>query len=122
MKKINRDNLYEIAYYYSKKGNITEKNVRALVLRFLMENEKVDEFVECFRYFHGHDYHVEDIFDDSIHWLFKMGYNIGDYFNKRYISFDWSVCEDNRLCDSNTWSHISHEWRVLTKGLCYEKQ
>ena len=119
MKKISRYNLSEIAYYYSKKGSITEKNVRALVLRFLMENEKVGEFVKCFRYCHGHDYHVEDIFDDSVHCLFKRGDMIGEYFSMIPVSFDWSACENNRLCKFSTWEHISSEWRALTRYLRY---
>lgn len=119
MKKISSDNLYKIASYYSKKENITEENIRALVLRFLMENEMVDEFVKCFRYCHGHDYHVEDIFDDSVHCLFKRGDKIADYFNMIPVSFDWRACEYNRLCESSTWSHISSEWKALTKYLKY---
>lgn len=119
MKKISSDNLCKIASYYSKKGNITEKNVRALVLRFLMENEKVDEFVKCYRYCRGKDYHVEDIFDDSVHCLFKRGNMIEDYFNMIPVSFDWSICESNRLCKYGIWSHISYEWKTLTKHLRY---
>lgn len=119
MKKISRYNLSEIAYYYSKKGSITEKNVRALVLRFLMENEKVDEFVKCYRYSHGHDYHVEDIFDDSVNCLFKRGDKIEDYFNMIPVSFQWSTCEDNGLCKPGTWGHISEEWKQLTRYLRY---
>ena len=84
-----------------------------------MENEKVDEFVKCYRYSHGHDYHVEDIFDDSVHCLFKRGDKIEDYFNMIPVSFQWSTCEDNGLCKPGTWGHISYEWKELTRCLRY---
>ena len=119
MKKISSDNLYNIVSYYSKKEKITEENVRALVLRFLMENGKVDEFVKCFRYSHGHDYNVEDIFDDSVNCLFKRGDKIEDYFNMIQVSFQWRTCEDNGLCKSSTWGNISYEWKELTRCLRY---
>ena len=119
MKKISSDNLYNIASYYSKKENITKENIRALVLRFLMENEKVDEFVKCFRYCHGDYYHIKDIFDDSVHCLFERGDKIEDYFSMIPVSFEWYTCESGGLCKSSTWSHISSEWRELTRYLRY---
>ena len=119
MKKINSDNLFNIVCYYRKKGNITKENIRALVLRFLMENKKLNEFIVCYRHCHGDDYNLEDIFDDSVYYLFKNGYKIGDYFSMKPISFDWGACENNGLCKFSTWGHISSEWRALTRDLMY---
>ena len=122
MKKISSDNLYKIAYYYRGKESITRDNVRALIIRFLMVHKKLDEFIKCYRHYHGEDYNVEDIFDDSVYLLFKRGDKIEDYFNKIPVSFDWGLCEQAKLCGASVWSNISREWRYLTKDLCYEKQ
>jgi hypothetical protein len=120
--KKNNSNLYNIVYYYSKKGSITRDNVRALIIRFLMEYKKLNEFIKCYRHCHGEDYNVEDIFDDSVYFLFKRSDKIEDYFSKIPVSFEWGLCEQAKLCKASVWSDISNKWRYLTRDLCYEKQ
>lgn len=96
------------------KHQLSRKQAKFILARFLMENNVLWEFVKCYKYQHpsAREYTSNEVLLSSIRDSKDCFF---DLFNYRDTSFAWY--EVAKISDVN-WDRIQHNWQsIISRGI-----
>lgn len=68
---------------------LSKKEARAIFIKFLMENNCLQNFIICYKAYNKCDMTPKEIMDKIINNASRCNYYFDDIFDKISISFDW---------------------------------
>lgn len=73
---------------------ITNKEAKARLIKFLMTNNCLREYINCYKFYNHTDLTPSEIFDKVIDRLGVYGYTLGSAIYMIELSFEWKgVCD-----------------------------
>lgn len=113
MKKYPYDNL-------EYNGEIPRKLAVALVIKFLLQNNCLREFVDAWKYEKRRNISTKEIIESCVNVIYTNGMSLTNLFSSILASFSWATAE-TELRQKIVWHEINKKWYSMIPNI-YIKQ